>query len=470
MKKNNFDVIVIGSGSAGFSAAGSARAQGTRVCIIEQDRLGGECPNFACVPSKALLKTAAVYRLVQHAREFGIQTGSVSYDFGQLMDYRKRIVETLTGGGARGARYEKIFSTLGIEVKMGRASFLNEQTIDVDGEHLTARAFVIATGSIDFRPPIAGLESVKYLRWKDALLLARQPKSLAIIGGGPVGCELSTFFVSFGTRVVLLQSAPRVLHREDEEISALALERLYALKVQVVLNANVQEVVNGGAGVYGVKVKAGTEEIMHAVEQIVLATGKQSNIDGLGLDEIGVGMNKQGAIRVNKYQATDVSHIFAAGDVDGGMQFTHTAHYEGRIAGHNAALLAKKKRSAKLFVDERVVPRVTFLDPEVASVGMTTGEAKQKLKKVLVGRCEIATLGRSVTEQRRFGLLKIIVHPKTRKVLGGHMIGERAGEVIHEVALAMYLNVSIDKLSEMIHAYPTFSEAVVVAASNVEVM
>jgi len=470
MKKNIYDVIIIGSGSAGFSAAEAARSQGARVCVIEQGHLGGECPNFACVPSKALLKTAQIYRTIQHAREYGIQMSAVTFDFAQIMNYRKEVVETMTGGGTHGNRYEKLFASLGIDVKFGQAKFIDEKTIQVGEECIVGKSFVIATGTMDFVPPISGLESVKYLNWKEALRLTLQPKSIAIIGGGPVGCEIATFYTSFGTRVVLLQSAPRLLPREEEEISARVLERMRALKVDVVLNAKILEVVNGGVGVYGVNVEVGSEKVMHAVQYIVLAAGKRANTKTLALDEVGVQVDDQGSIRTNKQQATSNKSIFAAGDVDGGMQFTHTAHHEGVVAGYNAALVAKKKRTAKKTSDERVVPRVTFLDPEVASVGMTEEEVKQKFKKVLVGRCELSTLGRTVTEHRRFGMLKIIAHPKTGVVLGGHMIGDRAGEVIHEIALAMYLKISIEKLSKLIHAYPTFSEAIAVAASLAKVV
>jgi mercuric reductase len=462
-----YDVIVIGSGAAGFSAVESARAEGAKVCLIEQDRLGGECPNDACVPSKALLKTASIYRQTQHTREFGIQIGAVTFDFAEIMKYRQRVVETITGGGVFGERYEKIFRSLNVDVKKGKAVFVDQHTVEVNGVHLQGKAFVIATGTLEYIPPIVGLETVKYLRWKEAMQLKRLPKSLAIIGGGPVGCELATFFSSFGVRIVLLQSASRVLHREDAEISALAREALSDLKIEILTNANVVEVINGGVGAYGLKVDVAGNRTMHAVEQIVLAAGKRANTDGLGLEKAGVRLDSRGNIVTSKEQKSSVAHIFAAGDVDDGMMFTHTAHHEGFVAGRNAALLAKKKRAPRSRSDERVVPRCTFIAPEVASVGMTQEEAKEAIGKALIGRSQIAALGRAVTDNTRVGMLKIVAHPKTRKALGGHMIGERAGEVIHEIALAIHLGATVDKLACMIHAYPTYSEIVSVAASNV---
>ena len=465
-KTPTYDVIVIGSGSAGFSAAEAARKTGASVCIVEQERLGGDCPNYACVPSKALLKTASVYRLVNRAREYGVSVGSVSYNYDLVMKYRENVVQSITGGGAYGARYEKIFRSLGIVVKIGKAKFVDEHTIEVKGENLIGKTFVIATGSAEFVPQIPGIDTLKYLLWKDALRLKRQPKSLGIIGGGPVGCELATFFASFGTRVVLIQSASQVLHREDAEIAGLARKVLEALGVEVVTNANVVEVVNGGGGVYGVNVDVGGNRTMHAVEQVVLAAGNRANTDDLGLEKLEVKLGSRGSIITTNEQRTSVPYIFAAGDVCGGMQFTHTAHHEGFIAGHNAALMAKKKRALRMKINERVVPRVTFLSTEVASVGMTQKEAKEAFGKVLVGRYPFSALGRTATEHGSEGLIKIIAHPKTRKIIGGHIIGERAGEVVHEIALAIYLNATIDKLAGMIHAFPSYSESITAAASS----
>lgn len=467
-KTQTFDVIIIGSGSAGFSAAESARKIGASVCVIEQEKLGGECPNFACVPSKAILKTASVYRAVLHAREFGVRTEKVSYDFESIMKYRESVVDKITGGGEFGNRYEKILNSLKITVKKGRAKFVDFHTIEVGGVNIVGKTFVIATGTVDFVPLIPGLEKMKYLRWKDVICIKRQPKSLAIIGGGPVGCEIATFFATFGTRVVLIQSAPQVLHREDAEIAKLARQALESLDIEVITNGNVVEVVNGGGGVYGVHVDVAGNRKMHAVEYVLLAAGNRANTSGLGLEKIGIVTNKRGDITTTKELRTNIPHIFAAGDVNGGLQFTHTAHHEGFIAGHNAALTAKKKRLVKMEIDERVVPRVTFLTSEVASVGMTENEAKAMYGKVLIGRYLVSSLGRSVTEKERNGLIKLVAHPKTHKILGGHIFSERAGEMIHEVALAIYLNTTIDKLASMIHAFPTYSEAVTAAAASVK--
>ncbi|PJA45414.1 hypothetical protein CO174_03250 [Candidatus Uhrbacteria bacterium CG_4_9_14_3_um_filter_50_9] len=468
-KKATYDVIIIGTGSAGFSAVEGALALGASVCVIESGKLGGECPNYACVPSKALLKTAALYRTAKQAREYGIELGNLSFDFEKLMRYRKHVVKTITGGGEYGDRYLSILKKLGVDIKHGEGVFVDDHVVEVGGENLYGKAIVIATGTVDFIPPIPGLSDIHYWGWKEAIESKRLPKSMAIIGAGPVGCEIATFYNTFGTRVTLLQAEDIVLPHEDREMSQLAQEGLLEQGIDVRTGAIEKNIVNARGGIYGIHVERMGQVETVAVEQIVVATGKRSNVQKLELDHAGVQVTKQGTLKTNKEQQTNVKHIFGAGDVDGGLQFTHTAHHEGYVAGYNAALSALKKHSAKKKVDERVVPRVTFIDPEVASVGLTTSEAHVQHKELLVGRYEIRQLGRAATENVHMGLIKIIVHPKTRKILGGHVIGASAGELIHEIALSMYLNAPIDKLAGMIHAFPTYSEGIKAAASSLSV-
>lgn len=467
-----YDVVIIGSGSAGFSAAEAARSLGASVCLIEKGKLGGECPNYGCVPSKALLKTTKVINTLQHAREYGITPGNVKIDFQEVMGYQRKVVETITGGGELGDRYIKIAEKLKITIEFGEASFVDADTVLVKGKteekEIRGKSFVIATGSIPFIPPIDGVEKTHFLTYKEVLDLKSQPKSIAVIGSGPVGCEHATFFAGIGTHVTVIQGSNTVLEREEPEISEITLGSMRAQGIEVMTNTKIIRMWNASGAVYGVEVEhEGTKQTI-AVERIIIATGNRAAIKELNLDEIGVAVDERRYIKTSKQQQTSLKHIFSCGDVDGGYQFTHTAHTEGHVAGYNAALVAQKKRSQRMAVDQRVVPRVTFVYPEVASVGMTSKEAKAKYKKILVGSYPIAALGRAVTENERQGVIKIIADAKTRKVVGGHMVGMCAGEVIHEITLAIYLNAKIDKLADMLHAYPTFSEAVTGAASNIE--
>lgn len=464
--KHFYDVIVIGSGAAGFSAVESARALGASVCLVEENRLGGECPNNACIPSKALLCSAQKYRSVLDAKRFGVTVGQVGIQAEDVLKYRNEVVKTITGGGERGERYERLLHAQKVSVRFGKAHFEDEHTISVGEETLFAKSFVIATGAIPFVPPIAGLDTIHYLQSKDVLAKFKPYKSLAVIGAGAVGCEIAVLYATFGTRVVLIEQAAQVLPHEDEELAHLAETRLREMGIDVVTQASISEIVNGH-GVYGIKTNVKGMSNMYAVEHFVLAAGMQANSFGFGLEELQMKFNTNGFVFTSKDQCTNISHIFAAGDVCGKWMFTHTAHAEGVVAGFNAARLALKKRSPKKIMDERVVARVTFVDPEFASVGMTEAEATAKFKKVLVGYCEISSLGRALVEHAQTGMVKLIVHPKTRRLLGGHIFGSHAGEMIHEVALAISLHARVDALANMIHAYPTFSEAIKVAAGRV---
>ncbi|MBU0646181.1 dihydrolipoyl dehydrogenase [Patescibacteria group bacterium] len=466
-KTQNFDVVIIGSGSAGFSAAEAARALGASVCLIEKDKFGGECPNYACIPSKAWLKAAKVYRSAKQSREYGVSCQGIGVDFEAMVKYREKVVSSITGG-AHGERYQKIAQQLNITLIIGSAALIDEHTLEVGHTLIKGKSLIIATGTVDYLPPISGLDQAHFLGWKQALLQKRQPKSMAIIGGGAVGSELATFFGTLGTRVLLFEFTPTILPKEDEELARLAHQALKTHNVEVFGSARILEVIDGRGGVYGLKVEQGGAVQTHAVEQVVVAAGRRSNVADLNLESTGVALDDRQTIKTDDEQRTNVRHIFAAGDVDGGLQLTHTAHREGAVAGHNAALQALGKRAEKMKSDLRVVPRVTFVDPEVASVGQTSQELKAKMGQLLVGRYAIANLGRAVTDNQKQGLVKIIAHPKTRKILGCHIMSPHAGEMIHEAALAMHLNTTVDKLGSLIHAFPTYSEALMAAANSVE--
>lgn len=465
MAKKTYDVIVVGSGSAGFSAAEAASSLGASVCLVEKEKLGGECPNLACIPSKALLAVARAYRNAQEIKTFGVACGPVTFQFEDVMKYRDRVVEKITGGGVRGDRYERMLKDLHVDVVYGQAEFEDDRTIIVDNVRLEGKAIVLATGSTDFIPDIPGLDQVHFWHWYDALSKKRQPKSLAIIGGGPVACEIATFYATLGTRIVLIQRSTRLLSREEEECARFVEDRLRAMGVDVVTGATVSNIVDGRGGVYGVHVDVQGVKTMHAVEQIVVATGKRARTNGL--EAAAFKLDASGAVVVTKEQQTNKKHLFAAGDVcGGGLMLTSTAHHEGYVAGYNAALLALNKRAPKMTQNERVVPRITFVEPEFASVGVLAETVKARHGQVLVGRSRTEHLGRALADHAPNGIVKLVAHPKTRKILGGAIVGPHAGEMIHEVSLAIYANLTIDKLAEMIHAFPTYAEAVRDAASQ----
>ncbi|HBU27869.1 TPA: hypothetical protein DEB00_02010 [Candidatus Uhrbacteria bacterium] len=456
--KYDYDLLVIGSGSAGFSAANAAKGPGRKIGIVEADRLGGECPNWACVPTKVLLKSAKVYRDLAHAHMYGVFLKDASANFLEIMKRRGQIV-----GALGGPRIDKIADKLGLDVLHGFASFLDEHTIQIEEKQVTADKFVIATGSSTVIPEVPGLDKVSWIGFKEAVQLSEAPVSLIILGGGPVGCEFALLYASLGTRVMIVQRAPALLHREEPEISALVADQLEKLGVKIYTGAEVIRVDQNGAMITA---KIRKEKTMLTIEGTVLllATGKKANTAGLGCLAAGVRLDARGNVITNSELATTAKHIWAAGDVDGGMLFTHAAHYEGSLAGQNA--FAEEPR----LLDERVVPRVTFMDPEVASVGLTEAEVREKYGTVLVGVFQLRGLGRAYIDGNVVGFVKLVADPKTRKLLGGHIVSERAGELIHEVALAIHLKARMDDLAEMIHAYPTYSEAVAGAAAMAEVV
>ena len=465
--KHSYDVIVIGAGTAGFSAVEAARFLGASVCLIEKERLGGAFANDACIPSKALLRAAEFYRSLQDAKRFGVSVGTLSFQFADIMRYRESVVDQRMGGKS-GEYSETRLKELGVDFISGIARFEDDHLVSVGSEQMYGKAIVVATGSVDYVPQIVGLDAIHYLTRKDVLSKERQSKSIAIIGGGPAACEIATFYAAFGTRVVLLQSAVRLLPEEDEECSKIIEEQMRRSGIEVVTKANITEIVDGRGGVYGVKVTVDGVPTMHAVENVVLAAGKRFNGNELGIEEVGVKCPDLGFIKVSKEQETNVSHIFAAGDACGNDFLTYTAKEEGAVAGYNAARVALHKRVPKHVANERTIPHVTFVEPELASVGLTAEDVKKRFSHVFVGRCAYSELDRSFTDHELVGLIKLVAHPTTHKILGGHIVGANAGEMIHEIALAIHLNATSEKLSTMMHAYPTYAEGIRLAARRMK--
>ncbi len=462
--KDQYDVIVIGAGSAGLAAARAAREVGASVCVVEADRLGGDCPNWACVPSKALLRVAGAYRKMRGVSELGLASTGISFDWKKVGAGRQAVVDGVTGGD--GSRYRAWAKEQGVDVRLGSARFIRPTSIEVDGERLEANTFVIATGSEDRIPDVHGLSTIPFLTSREAWQLDRLPKSMAIIGGGPVGCELATAFASFGVRVVLVESAATVLNKEESDLSVLVQEQLERLGVEIVVGGKVVEAINARGGVYGLKVQAGGSVATHAIDVVVVAVGRKGRVGGLGLETVGVAVDTPGFIATNQEQRTSAKHIWAAGDVTGGMLFTHVAHPEGAVAGNNAARAALGKRG----VSERAVfgsvPRVTFVSPELASVGETVADVRGRLKKVLVGRAHVMGLARAKADRVSWGMCILVAHPRSKKILGCHILAPHAGEVIHEATLAIKLGTTIDDLANTIHAFPTYSEILALAAAN----
>jgi pyruvate/2-oxoglutarate dehydrogenase complex dihydrolipoamide dehydrogenase (E3) component len=451
----DYDVIVLGGGTAGLTAALTTRHHGASVALVEQEpRIGGDCTFYGCVPSKALIETAQIAHDLRHAQAEGIVDSAPAFDFAAVMRRRARIVDEI----AADERDER-FTAVGIEVIHARARFTEEHTLELDGgRSITGRRFVIATGSAPAVPPVDGLEAVRFLTNKTVFDLRRLPQRLAVLGGGAVGLELAQAFHRLGSQVTVLELADRLLPQDEPEAGAVIAQLFADEEIDVRLGATVTAVEERGTEI--VLRVDGTEVVC---DELLVAAGRQGSVDSLGL-ELAL---ERGYVKIDRRCRTSFPHVYAAGDVTGGYQFTHVASHEGRIAGANAA--GKRAR-----LDERVVPWVTFTDPEIAHVGLTEAEARERHKGVEVHVISMARVDRARIVQRPAGFVKLVSarRPLLGRAGGGvlvgaQIVGPRAGELIQECALAIRTRCFAGRLAQTIHAYPTMSVAVQQAESQI---
>lgn len=453
-KTYDYDLIIIGSGAAGGVAAHLANKAGLDVAIIEADLIGGECPNIGCVPTKALLQAAEIYEAAKHGARFGIRGSTVGYNYPSIKAWKDLAVK-------RTGTYlgEEMYTSEGINVIKGRAHFVDPHTTTVGIARFSARYFLIATGSEVAIPPIPGLKQAGYLTYREAINLTRPPRNLAIIGGGAIGCEFATIFAIFGTKVHIIDIAENLLAKEEPEVSALLEERFtrdYSMSVH--LGTTLDKVEKIGTK-KRLSLRKGKKSASITVDEILMATGKRGVID-IGLENAGV-TYQQSHILVNNHLQTSAPHIFAAGDCVGPYLFTHMSTYQSKIVAHN--ILHPRK---KIAADYKAVPRCVFTNPEVASVGKTEAELNAKnvaFKKALV---PITVIGRANTSDVSEGFVKVLANSKTGVLLGATVVSPRAGEVMHELALAVQNRLTARQVADTIHAFPTWSEAVRVACAK----
>lgn len=447
----DFDLIVIGSGAGGGVAAHIAAGQKKKVAIIEADTIGGECPNYGCVPTKSLLQAAETYQKAKNAGQLGIKT-SVTFNYSAIQDWKEKAVRRTGVEEGREA-----YKSDGITVLRGHAHFLSPWQISLSDKRYTARNFLIATGTKNVVPPISGLRETGYIGYREAIALKNSPKSIFIIGGGAIGCEFAQLFWSFDSKVHIADIDKRLLSKEDVEVGQLVGAIFEEKGIGVHVDSKVVNV-SGDKGKKVVTLETGGRRHSIVVEEILLATGKSPNLD-LGLDNAGVKYDRRG-LNVNQHMQTSAKHIYAAGDVVGPYMFTHMAAYQSRIAAHN--MYQRKKVSAKY----NAVPRCIFIDPEIASVGPSEHELREKGIKLQVGTAEISIIGRANTSNETTGFVKILAS-HTGIILGASIASPRAGEMIHELTLAVQKGLKARDIVDTIHAFPTWSEAVRVACTRI---
>lgn len=442
----DFDLLIIGTGSGGGVAAHLASQAGKKVAVVEDNKVGGECPNFGCVPTKALLQAANTYRTAKEGKRFGIKAKDLSFDYKTIKAWKDAAVKHT--GADEG---EAFFSKEHVKVFHGHAHFMNEWSISISGRRYTAKKFLVATGTHSIVLPIPGLKEAGFMTYREAIDLTKLPKSLFVIGGGAIGCEFAHLFSSLGSEVSIADMAPRLVALEDPEVGELLGAMFEQRGIKVHVGVRVSRVSKKGTKKLVTYEKDGTSHCV-TVDEILLAGGKAPNTD-LGLENAGVNYDR-GGIKVNRFMQTSNKHIYAAGDVVGPYRFTHTASYQSRVAVHNMF-----HRDEKIKATYHAIPRCVFTDPEIACVGATEKQLLEKGIKYQIGAVPITAIGRSNTSGQRSGFVKVLAN-KHGKLLGACIVSPRAGEIIHELTLAIQHKMTARDITETIHAFPTWSEAV----------
>lgn len=441
------NLVVIGAGSAGLVSAYMASKLRAKVTLVEEKSMGGDCLNSGCVPSKALIHAARTAARSRTAAEIGIVTGDVTVDFPAVM---RKIHEAIN----RVAPHDSVerYRSLGVDVRLGKARILDPWTVDINGERLSTRAIIIATGADPLIPAIPGLHESGYLTSDTLWSLNQQPQKLLVLGGGPIGCELSQAFSRLGTVVTQVEMADRVLLREDREVSDFIAKRLQEDGVRLRLNHQALRVENSRRGQVLVCTHEGNE-VRFGFDTLLVAVGRKPRTEGFGLETLGI--HAPHIVETNAYLQTLHRNIYACGDVTSPYQFTHAAAHEAWQAAVNA-LFAPLPR---LKVDHSLLPAVTFVDPEVARIGLNENGARARDIEYEVTQYDLSELDRALTEDSAEGFVKVLTVPGKDRILGATIVGQHAGELLTEFALAMRYRLGLAKLLGVIHPYPTWSEA-----------
>ena len=449
-----YDVVVIGGGPGGYSAAIRARQLGRKTALIEEADLGGVCLNWGCIPTKALLKQAEVYQLVRHADEYGIKVGEPEVDWEMVIGRSRAVAERLSKGVAY------LMQKNGVDVLQGRGKLTPARKVQIDdGKSVTeldAAQVILATGSRPKSIPGVDFDGTRIISSKEAMVQEKRPQALAIIGAGAIGVEFAYFYRAYGSEVLLLEALPQILPREDEEIAAGLAESLSEQGIEVATGAKVVAVNNKKRRV-AVRYEVGGEAFAREVDRVLVATGVQGNIEGLGLEAAGV-RTRNGMVEVDGRMETSAKGIYAIGDVAGTPQLAHAAVQEGIAAVEFAAGKERPELGQ--------VPNCIYCQPQVASVGMSEKEAREAGRDVKVGRFPFAASGKGQAAGETAGLVKLVFDARYGELLGGAILGAEATELIAELGLALRLEATYEELLLTVHAHPTLSEAVMEAAGQ----
>ncbi|PIC56964.1 mercury(II) reductase [Sporosarcina sp. P12(2017)] len=450
--EDDYDYIIIGSGAAAFSSAIEAVGYGAKVAMIERGTVGGTCVNIGCVPSKTLLRAGEINHSAKNNPFTGLHTTTQNVDLALLVQQKNDLVSTL-----RNEKYVNLIEDYDFDLIKGDAKFVNESTVEVNGNQITAKRFLIATGASPSIPNIPGLDEVEYLTSTTLLELKKVPKRLTVLGSGYIGLELGQLFHNLGAEVTLIQRSERLLKKYEPEISEAITQVLTEQGINLVSGAAYERVEQDG-DIKKVHVEINGEKRIIEAEQLLVATGRKPNTESLNLHAAGVDVGSRSEIVIDEYSKTSNSQIYAAGDVTLGPQFVYVAAYQGGLAARNAIGGLNQK------VNLEVVPGVTFTNPSIATVGLTEQKAKEKGLEVKTSVLPLDAVPRALVNRETTGIFKLVADAKTLKVLGVHIVAENAGEVIYAATLAVKFGLTIEDLRETLTPYLTMAEGLKLAA------
>lgn len=451
-RPKNFDanLVVIGAGSGGLVASIIAAGAKAKVILIEKHKMGGDCLNTGCVPSKTLISSAKVAETIRQAESFGIRNASGSVDFAAVMERVQGVIKTIEPHDS-----VERFTGLGVECVQGEAFIRSPWEVEVGGRVIATRAIIVATGARPFIPEVPGLSSIHYLHSDNIWDIRELPARLLVLGGGPIGCELAQSFARLGAAVTMLDRAERLMSREDIEATDVIEEKFRQQGISLLLGHEMQRFGSDSGGDFLIsKTTDGTEHTIR-FDKVLVALGRKANVEGFGLEELKMPLTQQGAIQVNEAMQTAYPSIFACGDVAGPWQFTHMASFQAWYATLNALAGGLKTFRASY----RVVPRATFTDPEVARVGLNEQEAREQGVPYELTLYNLDHLDRALADGHAYGFVKILTAPGSDKILGVTMVGPQAGELIGSFVFAMTHNLGLKKIGGTTHIYPTMLEA-----------
>ncbi len=457
MSKYDFNMVALGAGSAGLVTAYICAATKGKVALIEKHKMGGDCLNTGCVPSKALIRSAKFMKDVKRAKDLGFKKVDVEFDFADVMERIQRVVKTIEPHDS-----VERYTSLGVDCFQGMGTIKSPHEVEVNGKILTTRNITIATGARPFVPPFPGVDKVEHFTSDTIWNLRQKPNHMVVLGGGPIGSEMAQAFCRLGIKVTQIEMSDRIMQKEDPEISEMIMQRFKNEGIDILTNHKVKELKEkDGQKTVVCDFNGQNKEI--DCDTILVAIGRKPNTTGFGLEELGIETNDNGTIKVDDYLRTlKYKNIYACGDVAGPYQFTHTASHQAWFCAVNAMI----KPFWGFKADYRVIPWATYTDPEVARVGLNEQEAKEQGIAYNVVTYDMDHLDRAITEEEAYGVVKVLTEPGKDKILGATIVGVHAGDIISEYVAAMKHGFGMNKILGTIHIYPTLAEANKFAAGN----